>query len=73
MPASLVEVSFISNHDEEKLLKTESYRQLIAQSIADGIHKYFSAPSNQIVVSDDRETEKPKAERVSYSRPGNAR
>jgi N-acetylmuramoyl-L-alanine amidase len=73
MPASLVEVSFISNHDEEKQLKTESYRQLIAQSIADGIHKYFSAPSNQIVVSDDRETEKPKAERVSYSRPGNAR
>jgi N-acetylmuramoyl-L-alanine amidase len=67
MPASLVEVSFISNHEEEKLLKTESYRQLIAQSIADGIHKYFSAPSNQIVVSDDREPARPKIERVSYS------
>jgi N-acetylmuramoyl-L-alanine amidase len=73
MPASLVEVSFISNRDEEQLLKTESYRQLIAQSIADGIHKYFSSQPLQHVVSDDREDARPTAKSVNYSRPLNAR
>jgi N-acetylmuramoyl-L-alanine amidase len=73
MPASLVEVSFISNRDEEKLLKTEAYRQMIAQSLAEGIHKYFMSQSNQIVVSDDREQDSPKVRRISYSKQRNAR
>jgi N-acetylmuramoyl-L-alanine amidase len=73
MPASLVEVSFISNREEEKLLKMESYRQLLAQSIADGIHKYFSSQPLQHVVSDDTEDARPPAKSVNYSRPLNAR
>jgi hypothetical protein len=53
MPSSLVEVSFISNREEERLLKTEAYRQMLAQSIADGIHAYFSSrPAQQIVRGD---------------------
>jgi len=73
MPASLVEVSFISNREEEKLLKTESYRQLLAQSIADGIHKYFSSQPKQQMVYEDREDSRPAAKSVNYSRPVNAR
>ena len=73
MPASLVEVSFISNREEEKLLKTESYRQLIAQSIADGIHKYFSSQPMQHLVSDEREDVRPAAKSVKYSRPANTK
>jgi N-acetylmuramoyl-L-alanine amidase len=73
MPASLVEVSFISNREEEKLLKTEAYRQMLAQSIADGISKYFSAGPRQQVVSDDRESARPKIEHIKYSRRQKAR
>jgi N-acetylmuramoyl-L-alanine amidase len=51
MPAVLVEVSFISNPEEGKLLSRESYRKEIAESIADGIDKYFtSVPMFQNVV-----------------------
>ncbi len=42
-PSILAEVSFISNPEEEKLLSTESYRAVIARSIASGIKKYFSS------------------------------
>lgn len=48
MPSILVEVSFISNPEEEKLLATESYRAMLASSIAWGIKAYFtSSPSLQ--------------------------
>jgi N-acetylmuramoyl-L-alanine amidase len=51
MPAVLVEVSFISNPEEGKLLSRESYRKEIAESIAEGIDKYFtSVPTFQNVV-----------------------
>lgn len=54
MPSTLVEVSFISNPKEEKLLAGESYRQFLARSIADGIHKYFAAQPPQHVAFDDQ-------------------
>lgn len=41
MPSVLIEVSFISNPEEERLLSMESYRTRIAESIAEGINKYF--------------------------------
>lgn len=44
MPSVLVEVSFISNPLEEKLLAKEAYREELARSIAGGIQKYLSAP-----------------------------
>jgi N-acetylmuramoyl-L-alanine amidase len=42
MPSVLVEVSFISNPEEEKLLSKESYRTQIAEAIAEAINKYLS-------------------------------
>ena len=41
MPAILVEISFISNPDEEKMMNTETGIKKIAQGIADGIADYF--------------------------------
>ena len=48
MPSVLAEVSFISNPAEENLLSKESYREYIAQAIADGADTYVStAPQMQ--------------------------
>ncbi|MGB9710631.1 MAG: N-acetylmuramoyl-L-alanine amidase [Thermodesulfovibrio sp.] len=41
MPSCLLEVSYISNPEEEKLLSSDSYRMQIAQSIVEGIKNYF--------------------------------
>ncbi len=41
MPATLVEVAFISNPEEEKLLNSADGAQKAAQGIADGIADYF--------------------------------
>ncbi len=40
MPAVLIEVGFLSNIQEEQLLKSSSYRQEIADSIVSGIKDY---------------------------------
>jgi N-acetylmuramoyl-L-alanine amidase len=48
MPSVLIEVSFISNPEEEKLLSEDEYRFKIAKAIYEGIEKYFvSLPSFQ--------------------------
>ena len=50
MPSVLVEVSFISNPLEEKLLSKDDYRGDLAKSISAGITKYMSkAPEGQTV------------------------
>jgi N-acetylmuramoyl-L-alanine amidase len=50
MPSVLVEVSFISNPQEEHLLSDESYRMQIAKAIAKGLNTYTdSAPAEQKV------------------------
>jgi N-acetylmuramoyl-L-alanine amidase len=50
MPSVLVEVSFISNPEEERLLSNVSYRFQIAHAIADGLNRYFtSTPTFQKV------------------------
>lgn len=41
MPAILVEISFISNPDEEQMMNSEAGVKRIAQGIADGIADYF--------------------------------
>ncbi|MBI4824479.1 MAG: N-acetylmuramoyl-L-alanine amidase [Nitrospirae bacterium] len=43
MPSVLVEVSFISNPKEERLLKKNSYREDLANGIVMGIEKYISS------------------------------
>jgi len=40
MPAVLVEVAFISNPEEEKLLASEAYQAKVAASLARGIERY---------------------------------
>ena len=40
MPAILIEAGFLSNNQEERLLKNAYYRQQIAESIEQGIHRY---------------------------------
>jgi N-acetylmuramoyl-L-alanine amidase len=50
MPSVLVEVSFISNPLEEKLLSKDDYRGDLAKSISAGITKYMAkAPEGQTV------------------------
>jgi N-acetylmuramoyl-L-alanine amidase len=50
MPSVLVEVSFISNPLEERLLSDDSYRMRIAKAIAEGVMTYFnSVPAVQKV------------------------
>jgi N-acetylmuramoyl-L-alanine amidase len=55
MPSVLVEVSFISNPLEEKLLAKDGYRAELAQSIASGVHKFMtSVPDGQTIARSGR-------------------
>jgi len=50
MPSVLVEVSFVSNPLEEKLLSENTYRNDLAKSIASGIMRYLSSsPETQTI------------------------
>lgn len=40
IPASLVEIAFMTNPEEEKLLASSSFREKAAEAIAEGIEKY---------------------------------
>ena len=43
MPSILAEVGFISNPDEEKMLKQESHRQKIAEALFEGVKKFVES------------------------------
>lgn len=43
MPSALAEISFVTNRQEARLLKTSAYRQKIAESLLAGILKYQNA------------------------------
>ncbi len=43
MPSCLLEVSYISNPEEERLLSTDSYRMEIAKAVVEGIKKLLFA------------------------------
>jgi N-acetylmuramoyl-L-alanine amidase len=45
-PGALVEVGFLSNPQEEKLLNSEQYQEKVAASIYNGILRYFSNEKN---------------------------
>jgi N-acetylmuramoyl-L-alanine amidase len=49
MPSILAEVGFISNPDEEQLLRTDSYKQSIAEALYQGVKKYVEARSPQML------------------------
>jgi N-acetylmuramoyl-L-alanine amidase len=42
IPSILVETAFISNPDEEMKLRSERHQQKFAESMADGIKRYFA-------------------------------
>ena len=46
MPSVLAEMSFVTNAQEAKLLKTSAYRQRIAESLFDAIRKYQTSLKN---------------------------
>lgn len=41
MPSALIEIGFLSNQNETKLLMDNKYQLIIAQGIAEGIMDYF--------------------------------
>jgi N-acetylmuramoyl-L-alanine amidase len=45
MPSILAEIAFVSNPEDEKRLKTNEYRELIAQSLLKGVRSYLEALS----------------------------
>jgi N-acetylmuramoyl-L-alanine amidase len=49
MPSILAEVGFISNPDEEKLLRKESYRQAVAEALFEGIKRYVDVRNRQVM------------------------
>jgi N-acetylmuramoyl-L-alanine amidase len=51
VPSVLIELAFISNPKEEKLLKTTWYRQVCAQSIASAVRDFFKSSDQEAQVS----------------------
>ncbi len=43
MPAALIELAFISNEDEERLLRDAAFRERAARAIAEGVEAYLRA------------------------------
>src|SRR4026209_1256099 len=43
IPSILVETAFISNPDEEKRLKSDTYQKQMADAVFQGIKRYFAA------------------------------
>jgi N-acetylmuramoyl-L-alanine amidase len=60
MPSILAEISFVSNPADEKKLKTNDYRQRVAESLYKGIHKYINGLSGVKVASKVEESESGK-------------
>ena len=44
IPSALLEMGYLSNRQEEKLLKQSGYRKKMANSVALAIDKYFNDP-----------------------------
>lgn len=44
VPVTIVEVGFMTNPDEDRLLSTDGYQQLVAEGIANGIDAFVSLP-----------------------------
>jgi N-acetylmuramoyl-L-alanine amidase len=51
MPSVLAEISFVSNRQELALLKTNAYKQRIAESLFDAVMKYRRSLKNQVMTA----------------------
>ncbi|MFN7916971.1 MAG: N-acetylmuramoyl-L-alanine amidase [Vicinamibacterales bacterium] len=51
MPSVLAEISFITNPQEARLLKTNTYRQKIAQALFEGVRKYQASLKTGLAVA----------------------
>jgi len=49
MPSALAEISFVTNPQEAKLLRSSAYRQRIAEALLHGIRKYQTSLKNVTV------------------------
>ncbi|HTG00869.1 MAG TPA: N-acetylmuramoyl-L-alanine amidase [Nitrospirota bacterium] len=49
IPSILAEVGYISNPDEEKMLKKDAYRQIIAEALFQGVKNYINAREPQMM------------------------
>lgn len=54
MPSVLIEMGFISNPSEEKLLKTERFQKDMANAIFEGIRTFKQAHERQLLDTDER-------------------
>ncbi len=51
IPSVLVETSFITNHQEEKLLQEPGFQQKMAKALATGIHGYLNQERKQNLIA----------------------
>lgn len=54
MPSAIIEIGFISNPGEEKLMKDPLYQNKTAWSIYAGLARYFAQPKAAVAPSDER-------------------
>jgi N-acetylmuramoyl-L-alanine amidase len=54
MPAVLIEVAFITNAEEEKLLRTDAYQDDLAESVYRGILRYKERYERRLGMNEDR-------------------
>lgn len=52
MPSVLAEISFLTNRQEARLLKTSAYKQRIAESLHDAVIKYRKSLKRQSTIAD---------------------
>jgi N-acetylmuramoyl-L-alanine amidase len=49
MPSVLAEISFVTNEQEARLLRGNTYRQRIAEALVDAVRKYQTTLKNVAV------------------------
>ena len=65
MPSILAEISFVSNPVDAKKLKTNEYRQRIAESLYKGVARYVNSLSGVKVASRNNGTDGDRATAVA--------
>jgi len=75
MSSALAEISFVSNPEEEKLLRDEAYRDMLARSLVNGVNAYFSAapPAHLVAYRIPSKDNVPAASEVKANTAGKAK